>query len=72
MEMASTDTSMSKVEMRHLWISSASGPASCLHRQDTHEDIAGYLATLPYQYILSVLDGRERCRKHHRGSRTRP
>ena len=37
------------MEMCYSWISSASGPANCLHTQNTHEDIAGHLATLPYR-----------------------
>jgi hypothetical protein len=57
---ASTDTSMSKMEIHYLWITSASGPATCLYRENTHEDIAGYLATLPYRHNL-LQDGWEKC-----------
>jgi hypothetical protein len=61
--------------MRYSRITPASGPASCLHRHNTREDIAEYLATLPYWYNVSVQalqgGGREKCRNPRRGGRTR-
>jgi hypothetical protein len=70
MAMDKADARMSKMATYYLWITSASGPATCLLRENTRDEVTGHLATLPYQHILhypSLADGGSRMfRKYHR------
>ena len=52
MALDNADPCMSKMATYYLWISSASGLATCLLPKNTREEVTQHLATLPHLPIL--------------------
>jgi len=49
-EMANTGARVPKMAVHHISVTPASEPASCLQRQNTDEEVPGYLATLSHRH----------------------
>ena len=54
MEVDRNDTRVSKMAKCHIWITSASRPATALYQRNTRKDVAGYLATLTHHHKLQT------------------